>query len=309
MTTLRQRSVLLIGAILAAFIWLQGIPAWTSAQGVAGASLLYAASPGQSIGLAIVLGAIVVIIAAATAALARVLHGVLALAVGLVFPAVRGGTIDEWLREAGSSQAYWLFVGESLLWALLIALAAVAIAAGARQLRPRLRWTRMTPQQEGHFWGFEPPLNAGVLAGSSSRSPLPPARRRRVNLLASTFVSTVIGATIAAMLVRSIEPWQVVWGIGIAFTVGSLLGHQMFPASNPLGLIVSPLIAAALWYGWAAITGGSSARMLHDYFGGSFTHAALALPIYYASAGVAGAAAGTLWSQAMFLSPQEGETK
>jgi hypothetical protein len=301
MTILRHRIVLIIGCILASFIWVRGSSAWKPAAGVDGATLLDAAALGQSIGLAIVLLGVVIVVGMLIAAVTTPVQGALAMAIGLIVPAVRGGTIDEWMRQAESSSAFGMLAIESLLWAVMLGLGAAGIAAGSSKLRKRMRRGKGAGADEpaAGLWGQKVRTEAGLLGGPADRSPVPVHLRGRVNMVLGMVVSVIVGGAAAMLLVRSIDPWQVVWGLGLAFLFAAMIGQQMFPSNNPLGLLVSPLIAGAVWYAYAAVTGGSGQRMLHDYFTGSFVHAALAMPIFYASAGVAGAAAGVLWAQSM----------
>ena len=61
--------------------------------------------------------------------------------------------------------------------------------------------------------------------------------------------------------------------------------------------MLSPLAAATLWYAWVATGGLPEVSLLRAYFTDQLPNAAMGLPIYYASAGVAGAALGLGWSQ------------
>ena len=70
-----------------------------------------------------------------------------------------------------------------------------------------------------------------------------------------------------------------------------------------VSILLAPTLTSAAWYLFIGLTGGSGDQMLAAHFAGESWNVGLALPIHYASAGVAGAAIGIGWSQQL-LSPQ-----
>ena len=290
MTVIRQRLIVLIAIVIAGMIYLWGLPGWRSAEGIAGASLLYAASPVAAIGWAIVLTAAAGVIAAFTAAQGRILHAAIVLSIGLLFPAIKGGTIDERLRSFEDSSGYWVFALESVVWLLVLGVALWVVAAIAQRLRRQFR----PPEQED---GSEPPA-AG--AASAARGAV-----KSTDTLAAAALTLIVGSVLTMLLLQTAERGQAIAGLILAFGLAAGAAHQSFRSAHPLPMLLSPLILSIFAYAYAAMTGGTSEAMLTRYFEGDFIHPALALPIYYASAGVAGVTLGLLWSHSLAAEPED----
>ena len=320
----RQRLCIVLAAALAGLMYLWGGEAAFAARGIEAPALLGAASPAQAVGWFVLLSIPAAILCALTAATGNPVGGVFALAVGLLFPAAAGGSVDPWLRATESSAAYWSLVGETLIWAAILLVATLTIYALGLWLRataPAVITGRPADEHEPRPNDTPDPDDmpdsdtaaqtretlrrtigdeaAAAFAAMQRTSRTTRHASAQTHMLLSGLVATVIGLFLAALLIRSAEPQQALWGVGLAFLLAGVVAHQLFPRSHPLGVLLSPLLAAILWYAWAAVTLGDAPVMLYSYYTGDFPHGALALPIHYASAGVAGAAAGVGWSHAL----------
>ncbi len=147
-------------------------------------------------------------------------------------------------------------------------------------------------------WGLTLALERPVLRLEHRRdqpAPLAPA-------FLGGAVCLAIGTLGVTVLQQSAEPGQVIGTLLLSFTAGGLAAHQMFPTPARVLPLVTPLILAASSYLWTAVSSEDQAALLSRYYaryGAELLPAARALPIFYASAGVAGVAFGLGWSQAL----------
>lgn len=110
--------------------------------------------------------------------------------------------------------------------------------------------------------------------------------------LAAGAICGVIGAVVANLLAKSTEPGQVVGSLMLGFMAGGMVARSSVPTSRAWGVLVSPLLVAIGSYLMVWMTYTSDSMLERSWFSGQLTGLALMLPIYYASAGVAGAAMG-----------------
>ncbi|QDU72463.1 hypothetical protein Pan265_23280 [Mucisphaera calidilacus] len=110
--------------------------------------------------------------------------------------------------------------------------------------------------------------------------------------LSAGAICAVVGAVTANLLAKSTDPGQVVGALTLGFMLGGMVARSSVPSTRPWGLILSPLVVALGTYlaVWMSFT--SDIMLERSWFEGRLTGLALMLPIYYASAGVAGAAMG-----------------
>jgi len=146
------------------------------------------------------------------------------------------------------------------------------------------------------------------MIGSSAKRPLAQAAVGPAFL--SSIVTTVVGAAALMFLQQSADPGQVIGSMLVAFTGASLLAHQLYPTAARLPMLLSPLFIALATYAWMAISNDTTHVVLMRYFA-NFPHGdpltttlpptAMALPVFYASAGVAGVCIGIGWSQTIHI--------
>lgn len=131
-------------------------------------------------------------------------------------------------------------------------------------------------------------------------------RREQPAPLAPAFLGSAVclavGTLGVAVLQQSAEPGQVIGALLLSFTAGGIAAHQMFPTPARVLPLVTPLILAASSYLWTSVSSEDQAALLSRFYaryGVELLPAARALPIFYASAGVAGVAFGLGWSHAI----------
>lgn len=264
-----ERILIAAGFFAAWWLYDRAAASAHAADGTEGLSLLLAASPAKASVALIVATLLAAGVGAVIGALTQPLMGVFVFTGGLALVAGRGGSLDPWLRNVESSSAYFTLAGETAIWA-----AVMAVVLG---LYSRL-------------FNFRP---------LEKESPQALARGNGLQDFSGVLVVTVIGFILTAKLLQAVNSGQVVCGLIASFVVSAMVAHRLFPKSHPLGILLSPLLAALGGYLWIALFGGDGERMLGGYFQGRFWAVGLALPAHYASAGVAGAAIGLGWSQSL----------
>ncbi|MEQ9460427.1 MAG: hypothetical protein RIG82_05700 [Phycisphaeraceae bacterium] len=110
--------------------------------------------------------------------------------------------------------------------------------------------------------------------------------------IAGGAICGVVGAVVANVIAKSTDSGQVAGALLIGFAVGGMVARSSVPSARPWGLLVSPLVVAlgvylATWFNFT-----SDQMLEQSWFSGRLNGLALMLPIFFASAGVAGAAMG-----------------
>lgn len=126
----------------------------------------------------------------------------------------------------------------------------------------------------------------------------------------SSIVTTVVGSAALMFLQHSADPGQVIGSMLVAFVAASLLAHQLYPTPARLPMLLSPLFVGLATYIWMAMSNDTAQVILTRYFAEypqakdaitTLPPPALALPVFYASAGVVGVCIGLGWSQTIHL--------
>ena len=232
-------------------------------------------------------GAVVALLAAAVAAWAgNPLAGVFVLAGSLAVVAGASGPIDAFLRRADVPGAYLGLAAEALVWHALV-LGGVAMVGWVWQRttarrRPALRpGEPLPPADEPGFEGLIAPLDLHALYACA--------------------IAAAVATPLTVVLLRSGEPAQVIGGLLIAFTAGGAVAYTTMPRVRcHLAVLAAPLLVAVGGYLWVYAGYADSAAVLAAWFNidGSSPRdprlpaVALALPVFYASAGVTGVAMG-----------------
>ena len=107
------------------------------------------------------------------------------------------------------------------------------------------------------------------------------------------------------LLLRNTDPGQIVCALLVSFTVGGLAGHLIFPQTNPIGILFSPAVVAVVGYTWVMLRFGQTDAVVSAWHRGQLPGMALALPVHYASAAIAGCAIGVGWAQGIIHGNRE----
>ena len=298
----RQRIMILLGVIVAGWIYVRIAPAAQAADGREGLTLLASAMPILAVMKFALVMLLAAIVGAFVGAWGNPLAGVFTMATALACAAVAGGGIDQWLGRVDSSRIYLTWAVEAGLWTALVwSLGSMCLEGGSR-LRSRVR----SLTDDSDQLSADSPTSDRESQDQPSAATRDPIRRLLADTRTLPKAVQTGGALAAAMIVGSIagsilmptsDTWQVVWGLIVAYAIAGLVADQLFPRAQPMAILLSPLCSAVLWYLLAGLTGGEGDAMLQAYYTGQLWHMALALPIHYASAGVAGAAVGIGWSR------------
>jgi hypothetical protein len=293
---MRQRLMILLAIFAAGFVMAGAAKSGAPADASGPYSLLYAAAPSEAMFWLVVFSAVAVCIGAVAGAFGNPLGGVFVVAMALIYPATRGGGIDLWLRAVESERDYWRLIMEMHLWAAW----AVLVIFGAMALGQALaRWF------PGVFVQVADPEEIEELPDevTTEESRIPVGLQPVLGAL----LAAVVGLVLTPFWVRSPDPQQVAWGLGAAYLLAGLFGHQTFPGGHPIGVLLAPFLGGAFWYVMVATdAGGAVAQaeggLLEVYFSKDLIRGSLAMPVHYASAGLAGVTMGVGWSQVLLWS-------
>ena len=203
--------------------------------------------------------------------------GLFVLAVSLLMPAMVGGPIDPWLLRLESPGAFTAMAVESLAYAGLIAAYAVVI----RALRPKLRGALPGPLRSEHL-------------GSDD-----PWRLQPASIATTLGAMVLVGGVFAWLLLRSSYTGQVTGGLLAAFVLAGLIVHSFVPRPSLLATAIAPCVVGAIGFLLVTVQFATADDLLKAWFAGDLPGLALARPIDYASAGVAGGVMGAGLAQAL----------
>lgn len=214
------------------------------------------------------------------------LSGVFVVAIGICVLAGWGGPIDGWMRRSSLPGAYSWLILETLAWHLgmaVVVLVTWRVRGGVRQALPEIVVDEFHDEVE--------------MPG-----------RPDVSALLAMFVAVLVGGVLCWVMQRSTSEGQVIGTLIAAFTLAGLAAQSSFPDNKHIvPILLSPAVVAIAAYVAAMVMYGNEQATLAAWFNlsGFDRHAprmpgpALVLPIYYASAGVAGAAMGIGLAQAI----------
>ncbi len=218
--------------------------------------------------------------------------GLFIASVGLIFLACHWGAVTILLavHHRDLAGAYHTLALQNIFWIFYILLGEVLSRLIYELIGTRswpvclgLPWPIKTPEAGSAAQAADYPAYAGVLMGDGL-NPRILAARIGQNLLA--FISTVVVAVIVLfLLLKSQQPGQAIFACSVAFAAGAFVSGTLAPEADVWVIwITPPCIAAA---------GGLLATHFPQPYPG---HAGLflvrTLPIYYVSAGLAGAIVG-----------------
>ena len=270
---LRQRLLIAFAVALGGVSWLLVIAPLLPGDGSTGLSLLDArAGLITAVVLLLVAGLPVFILGLIASALSHPLAGVFAVTAALMVLAAAGGKIDGFLQRTELPAGYGWLVLETAIWLVGLALLLFLI----HRLRPALR-ERLgllpTPDDADLGTRLGLPKSEALLAG---------------------LICAGVGGGLGYILIRSTDGGQVIGSLLLAFTIGGLVAQLVMRQANPVPILVSPLAVAIAVYGYIFLmpTYATTDNVLEAWFSQSLPGLALALPIHYVSAAVAGCTLG-----------------
>lgn len=265
--------------VLGGWIW-SGAASWLIASGgESGATVVLSASGiVPAFVMLLLLGVVAFAFAALVAGLYDWIAGLLAFALAMGVPAVAGGSMQGLMHAATATPEeplanlyLWLMM-EVVLFAGLMMLAGWGLQKIQSLLAPRLT--------------------------AAGYAPLPSIQRRvlqkNVNMIdvLAGLTALLFGGGLSWLLLQTGQTGQVFGGLLLGFGAGTFLALSLFPTNNMLPVLLAPFAVALVTCLQMVVTGGDTPMTLASWYRGEFNGLALALPIFYASAALAGCLLG-----------------
>lgn len=282
--SVKQRLLILLAAVISAVLLVVIAHAGnlTSSDGSTGLSL-FSTKAETLMAFLVMLVAVVpaIVLAAFTASTGNPLSGLFVLGATIAILAIDGGSMAGWRwRMEGVNelpQAYGRLMLEVLMWQVPVILLVVAIN----------RWRES--------------LRAVVPAKLVEREPLcatlGPVFHGQT--LWATLLCAAVSGVLGHFILVTADSAQVIVGLLIAFSIGGLVARLFFAHAGLAGMLFSPALVALGAYGYVAFHFQSQGEFVQAWQSSTLTGLALALPIHYASAAVAGVAIGIGWAQSL----------
>ncbi len=275
---LKHRLVIGLALVLGALCWILALGPLRAADGSAGISLMDARCGTTLAVVLVVLAGLPAFGAGLLAAsTGNPLAGAFTLAGALIPLASLGGPITGYYFRSPLPSVFKPLAVEAAVWLILMGTAFVVIDRLRKSVRPRLE-NLVVKRHLGARIEFGVPGGTSLLAG---------------------LITAVGGALLCNILVQSPDCGQVTGGLLIGFALAAMIAQSVVPQHNPLVILLSPMLVALVSYIWAGRIYTTPDSLLADLYRGDLLNLVLALPVHYASAGVAGAAAGVGLAQTM----------
>lgn len=275
---LKHRLVIGITLVAGALCWLLAIGSLRAVDGSTGLSLMDARVGTVTAVLLVVVAGLPACIAGLIAAsTGNPLAGTFTVAGALLPLGAMGGSIMGYFRRAALPGVFKPLAIESVIWLVYLAVAFVLIDRLRKRVRPCI--SKLTVK---HHLGTRTELSTPS-----------------INALLAGLVTAVGGAFACNILLQSPDGGQVNCGLLIGFAVAALIAQTAVPQRNPIVILLSPMLVAIGAYLWAGSIYSVPDNLLADLYRGDLPNLAYALPIQYASSGVAGCAIGVGMAQTM----------
>lgn len=263
--------------ILGGGVWVWASDPLLAADGSTGLSLFSARiSVATGLLLLAVAGIPAIAMGVAAACLGNPLAGVFTVAACLVVLAASAGGIDGWMWRSDLPGSYVSLLAETMIWQIALVLLWLVIHAARSRLRR---------------------ASAGADTATGDA-----ARHGYSTFAAAALLSAAVASPAALVLIRDSHVGQVLGGLFLAFMLGAIVTAALFPRVSPLAVLCSPALSALACYGWVLLNYSNHHEVLaawHLHENGILSNAsralpglALALPIHFFSAGVAGCCLG-----------------
>lgn len=268
MESIQRHAVVGIGIIFCGLLGALAAHWLVLPTGAASPGVLEAESPIVAAGLVIVCLAIATVIAAGVGKLTNAAVGMFTLGAGVFVLARRGGTVVELAFAASGGGGLWLLAIETLLWAGLILLAAIAVFKVAGPLRD-----------------IEPDVRGRVPD---------PFRSREAWMCASMGVLVL---PVVWLIAQSPEKGQAVAAVFLGSLVTGLAGRLVSPHVQPILLFAMPCVFGAIGHviGAMLLRESVDAAMISR----SLPNLSIPMPLDYAAGSLTGIAIGLGWARSM----------
>jgi len=286
----RQRFLIAIAVVIGAAALLSVLPTLRAADGSSGVSLLSSRVNPLVATLIVAAAALPALIVGLMTSLANPLSGVFAITIALTVFAGVGGPITGWLHrsEARLPAEFGQLMIEVAIWQAGLIVMLLII----QRLRSPMR-TRWPALAFSDHLGVDTQL-----------------RFPELQSLGAGLVCTAIGGGVSWLLLRTPATGQVIGALVLAFFLGGLFGHLVFPHTNPIGVLFSPAIVAIVSYAFVMrrFAGLGAPAVYEAFYSHKLLSTATALPVFYVSAGVAGCALGVGFAQGLISGDADATT-
>ena len=278
----RQRLMILAAILLGLGGWLLVEQQLVASDGGDGLSLMWShTGPIRASALVAIFGIPALALGLIASVSGSPLAGVFSVTVALSVLAWRGGSIDGYMYRAALPGAYGTLIIEMAIWAAGLIVVLVTIRYLRAPIRSRLPVLAFADHADVDLQ-FRIPKAQALLAG---------------------LICAVVGGVLAFFLLHSSDAGQVVLSLLLAFVIGGFTAQMVSPQSNPVAVLLSPTVVAVFAYAWILMKYNGQADVLRAWHSSVPAHRlpglALALPIQYASAAVAGSAMGVGWARSL----------
>lgn len=275
---LGQRLLIAGTILLGGLVWWTIRP-WLAAGDANGGISLFQAHIGllPAVALVVIAGIPAVALSVVVSGTGHPLSGVFTAATSLLFLAGAGGGIQGVLwRGALPGEYGWLML-ESVWWGAGVICVVWLIASAGGRVRDHLP----------SGWRHEH-------LGQETRLALPGSEA-----LVAGLVAAAVGGLITDLFMQSPGAGQAIGSLLFGFTIAGLLAQMIVPQNNPVAVLISPIVVGVVGYGYVLLRYPGGDAILAAYYARTLPGLAMILPIFYASAGVAGAALGVGLAQAI----------
>ena len=289
---LRNRLLVIAGILLGSWVWCFAATALVPGDGSGAPALWWAeGGPAMAVVKLLLFGLPIIGISLVASSTGNPLSGLFALATGLWIVAAQGATIEGWFHRTDASLPgdYFKLAIEVVIWCAAMLLFLI----GAIRLRKPMR--------------AKLPMVIDEDRGGDDMTIGIPDRATWVASLSTA----VISAVLCFFLVRTADKGQVIGALMVSFMIGSLMGDilcaflfQKHP-SNVAWVVIAPTLVGLGAYIQTAIGYGQGDAFRSAVFNGGVSGLSLVLPIYYASAAIAGCCLGAGWVRLLLPGEEE----
>lgn len=289
--SIRQRIIFIIALIPAIGTWLTVAGVLRSIDQTSGFSLFSSGSGTLQALICLILASVVVLLVASVPTITgTLLSGALAFSCSLCVLAGVGGTIDGWMRRSQLPADYGYLMIELIMWLGIEILCLAGIQAAASKVKKQYPKIATKPLFEPFYFS-----------------------KPRSQTFMMTLLMALVSGLLSAIFIQSTDVGQIIGAVTLSFMIGGAISQSVFTKNqNLLPAVGAPCLVGLVTYTYVLIQFSAKHQVLAAWYNldgqvGSIAHLAgpaLVLPIYYASAGLAGGVIGLAVGQTLTAHPK-----